>query len=218
MRKIITLALIVLGFNQTILSQNIKQNFGAILTTYYLEKDDDLIEKSIDFFNHINPNDTHIPQIIVGFYGGLFLKSPKIKKEFKLNLERFENDNIRNSFNALFNNDIEVIMFEYPISPAFNDMNWAAFFSTGDTKYLDKILKISLESNNRVDRNLFLAGATAKWSLCSNSLTHDKVKEYLESNITYKESARKILNSNPPDLYENVAKVLKEQKSKGIWN
>ena len=219
MKKTITvLIVIILSFSHTSFSQNNERNFNQILQTYYIEKDNKLIEHSIDFFNNVNPNNKNIQHIIIGFFGGLFLESPEIKNDFKNNIEKFQNENIKKMFSSLINENIKAIMSEYPISPSFNDMNWAAFFSTGKTEYLDLILKNCPEAENRIDLNLFLTGASAKWSLCSNSKQHEKIKEYLESNTTYKEMAEEIMNCDVSELKNNIVKVIKEQREKGIWN
>lgn len=216
--KILLSLIAILGITNTVISQNSERSFNEILHTYYLEKDDNLVSNSIEFFNHTNPNNKSLEHIITGFYGGLFLKSSEIKKEFKLNIEKFENDNIKYLFSRLIENDIEKIMKEHPVLPSLNDMNWSAFFSTGDSKYLEVILKNTLEAQNRIDLNLFLTGASAKWSLCSNSQVHKKVKEFLESNTQYKEQTNQILNNRPLDLKNKMIEIIKEQRSKGVWN
>jgi len=219
MKKTITLLIVaILSFSNTLFSQNNERNFNQILQTYYLEKDNMLIEHSIDFFNNINPDNKNLQHLIIGFFGGLFLESPEIKNDFKNNIEKFQNENIKKMFSSLTNENIKTIMSEYPISPSFNDMNWAAFFSTGKTEYLDLILNNCSEAENRIDINLFLTGASAKWSLCSNSKQHEKVKEYLESNTTYREMAEEILNSDVSELKNNIVNIIKEQREKGIWN
>jgi len=211
----IILLMTVFSFSQNRFSQKEKINFNKITQRYYLEKDDKLVQHSIDYFNNPNLNSIKNKNFIIGFYGALFLESSEIKKEFKDNIDKFKNKDIRNFFNLLIDKNIKTTMREYPISPAFNDMNWAAFFSTGKTKYIDHIIKNSSEAGNRVDIKLFFTGTSAKWSLCLYSKRHKKVKEYLQSN--YKELAEEIIKSNPVDFKKNVIKVIKEQRKKGIW-
>ncbi|SFS31992.1 hypothetical protein [Lutibacter maritimus] len=219
MKKTIALLIVtILSFSNTLFSQNNERNFNQILQTYYIEKDNMLLEHSIDFFNNINPDNKNLKHIIIGFFGGLFIDSPEIKNDFKNNIEKFQNENIKNMFTSLTNENIKTFMSKYPISPSFNDMNWAAFFSTGKTEYLDLIFNNCSEAENRTDFNLFLTGASAKWSLCSNSKQHEKVKEYLESNTTNREMAQEILNSDVSELKSNIVTIIKEQREKGIWN
>ncbi|KXX70851.1 hypothetical protein AVL50_11460 [Flammeovirga sp. SJP92] len=192
-------------------------NFEKVLSTYYIEEDKDLLPHSIEFLNSEETDSEILRYVIVGFYGGLFIKNPAIKKQFKENIEQFNNPEINKMFSGLIEGNIEKIMENYAISPSHNDMNWAAFFSTGDTQYLQKILRNASYASNREDLNLFLTGASAKWSLCSNAKQHQLVKDFLLQNEEYEEIAEEVLTMKPSDLENEIYNVVKEERAKGNW-
>ena len=66
-------------------------------------------------------------------------------------------------------------------SASLNDMYWGAFFATGRTVFLQKLVDQLRYVEEREDEALFLAGATAKWSLASNAQSHDLVRWILKS-------------------------------------
>ena len=204
--------------SQTLISQESKKDFSEVLDTYYLEKDINLIENTIKFLNDSNNDYDNLEPLITGFYGALFLKYPEIKKEFKSNIEKIKEEKFRNLIITLTTTNIKNLMNKFPISPSYNDMNWSAFFSTGENKYLELILNNTPKAENRIDLNLFLTGASAKWSLCSNANQHKKVKYFLETTSNHKEIANEILNSYPVDFRNQLVEIIKEQRSKGIWN
>lgn len=97
-------------------------------------------------------------------------------------------------------------------------MNWSSFFATGNTKYLDHIISHIPYSENRTDVNLFLAGVTAKWSLCSNSRQHVAVNKYLNLLKDKNPLLKEILENEPQYFREMLIRILKKQRESGIWN
>jgi hypothetical protein len=107
-----------------------------------------------------------------------------------------------------------------PLSPQQNDMNWACFFGTGDTSYLDRIVAATSHSSERKDMNAFLAAASAKWSLASNAAHYQEVRTYVEglrSNKQYDAMAKEILESDPASIQAETTRIIAEQHRKGIW-
>ena len=65
-------------------------------------------------------------------------------------------------------------------SGQMNDIYWGAFFASGNPVYVKKLLEIAAFAEERNDFNLWTIGATAKWSLASNSRQHPVVHSILE--------------------------------------
>ncbi|MGB5105268.1 MAG: hypothetical protein WBP29_08760 [Candidatus Zixiibacteriota bacterium] len=67
--------------------------------------------------------------------------------------------------------------------PGVNDMMWGGFFASGDLRYVERLISELQFCDNQDSVYLYLTGATAKWSLGSNSRQHPKVKTYLEEMV-----------------------------------
>lgn len=220
MRKIKIVLLLIVSwlFSNTSFSQNSDRNFGQILQSYYLYKDKDIVDKTIDFLNKTTMDYNRLNPILTGFFGAIFLNDTTIKANFNSNLNSIEKPEIKELLTALFSSNIDTIYSKAKIDPSFNDMNWSSFFATGNTKYLDNIISNIQYAENRSDLNLFLAGETAKWSLCSNSKQDKVVKLYLTSLKENNKIINEILDKNQQYFKEEMVDILKKQKEKGIWN
>lgn len=199
-------------------AQNTDRNFGQILQTYYLHQDKDIVDKAIDFVNNTPMEYNKLSPIITGFFGAAFLNDGALKKDFTLNINRVQKPEFKQLFISLFSSNIDTIYSQTKITTVLNDMNWSSFFSTGNTKYLDNIISHIPYVENRIDVNLFLAGATAKWSLCSNSRQNDTVNKHLNSLKNKNPLLKEILENDPQYFREVMINILKKQRENGIWN
>ena len=99
-------------------------------------------------------------------------------------------------------------------SPSINDMRWGAFFASGDTRYLSRLV-YEMEYYDRDDSlKSSLTVASAKWSLCSNAIQFSEVKNYLENakdtcNKYLRSQIEETLNSSPEDLRNKLFEKLK---------
>jgi len=215
---IILFLTIALLFPKISFAQNTDRNFEQILQTYYLYKDKNVIDKAINFVNNTTRDYNKLSPIITGFFGAAFLNDGALKKEFTLNINRIERAEFRQLFIFLLSSNIDTLYSQTKISTSLNDMNWSSFFATGNTKYLDNIISHIPHMENRIDLNLFLAGATAKWSLCGNSKQSDVVNKYLNSLKDKNATLKEILENEPQYFNSKIISILKKQRENGIWN
>jgi hypothetical protein len=194
-----------------------ERTFSDILQTYYLYKDKDLVEKTIQMLNSPQTEYKRFETLLTGFYGALFSIDTLTKNSFNSNLDRFQNADFKKLFKQLSTSNIDSIYSKTPLSPEYNDMNWASFFATGDVKFLNKIIANISHAQDRVDRNLFLTGASAKWSLCSNARQDKRVKEHLEG-LKENKNIQEILDKHPQALRQEMIDIIKGQRAKGLWN
>jgi hypothetical protein len=167
--KLFLIILIINLLSIRSIAQRSNKHFNDIFQTYYLVKDTDLLEKTLEFVNYpIMPYERMEP-ILIGFYGALFSKDSLVKNSFLATIEKFKKTEYKSLFTSLFTLNMDSLYKNMQVSPSFNDFNWASYFATGDMKYLDNIIANIKYGENRVDLNLFLAGESAKWSLCSNA-------------------------------------------------
>ncbi|MBT2563400.1 hypothetical protein J7E50_01345 [Pedobacter sp. ISL-68] len=199
-------------------AQNTNRDFKQILQTYYLYKDKDVVDKAIDFVNNTTMDYSRLNPIITGFFGAAFLTNEALKKDFTLNINRIEKAEFKQLFIFILSSNIDTLYSQTKISVSLNDMNWSSFFATGYTKYLDNIISHIPHMENRTDVNLFLAGASAKWSLCSNSKQNDVVNKYLNLLKDKNPLLKEILENEPQYFNEVIISILKKQKENGIWN
>ena len=106
-------------------------------------------------------------------------------------------------------------------APWMNDMYWGAFFASGRREYLDRLIAATKHWEERTDRNLFLTGATALWSLAGNARTHERVREAIESarrNADATTAARLSLAlADPAAIRDRMRAVVAEQTAAGKW-
>lgn len=216
--KIINIFLLTFCVSTFSYGQTPERSFSDILQTYYLHKDKDIVNKTIDFVNHAPVNYKKLEPILTGFFGAIFLYEKDIKKSFISNFDKIEKSDIKELFINLSSSNIDTLYTKLKITTEYNDMNWASYFASGNIKYLDNIISNLPYDNERTDLTLFLAGATAKWSLCSNATQDKLVKKHLNSLKGKNENIKEILKEEPQYFKDKMVAIIKEQKSKGIWN
>lgn len=86
-----------------------------------------------------------------------------------------------------------------------NDMMWAAFFASGDKRYLKRLVSEMRHCNEKDSVLIYVTGATAQWSLCANAKSDPKIAEYLndiqkEVSPDLKILLKEALDGNPADF------------------
>jgi len=209
---------IALMFSQICFAQNSDKNFGQILQNYYLHKDKDLIDKAILFINKTPMDNNSLHPIVTGFFGAAFLDDAVIKADFASKIDLVKKPEMKQLLQLLLSSNIDTIYSKTSVSPSLNDMNWSSFFATGNTKYLDNIIAHIPYMENRIDVNLFLAGATAKWSLCSNAKQNADVNKHISSLKDKNPVLKEIIENEPQYFEQETIGILKKQRKSGIWN
>ena len=107
-------------------------------------------------------------------------------------------------------------------SPAINDMNWGAFAATGHADFVNRLIAEIPHTDEREDRNLYVTGSTACWSLGSKARTDPKVRQLLEAAKTIAPPRTRvligeILTRDPASYRQEMIQVIHEQRRKGKW-
>lgn len=107
-------------------------------------------------------------------------------------------------------------------SPATNDMNWGAFFATGNAEFVQWIIREASHLDEREDRNLFLTGSTACWSLASNARAHPRVRQVVEAakasaSPRGREILDEILTRDPNHYRTEMTGIIRQQRKQGKW-
>jgi hypothetical protein len=205
-------------FSNFAYGQYSQRDFSEIMQTYYLHQDRDIVEKTIEFANNPKADYKRLEPILTGFFGALFSADTTVRSAFMKNSDKFQNIDFKELFIFLNTTNIDSIYSKTPITPDFNDMNWASYFATGNVKFLDRIISNIPLAENRVDLNLFLTGITAKWSLSSNARQDKQVKEHLRNQKENKKVIKEILKKDPEKFKQDLRDIVIEQRAKGLWN
>ena len=194
------------------------------LHNYYREPRPDLVESALKYVSSselINNPDSLAP--IIMFFSCIFDKYDEFHKgqwrKVIYSLEKPSNE----VFSLSINRSPEDLLNEEPISPTRNDMNWACFFATGDSKYLSGIIEVLVYLQERNNLNLYSVAWSAKWSLCSNAKSHPRVRVAIEEMLgrdppEMQQVAEDILRKDPQEIKEEAKMVIKMQRDQGIWN
>lgn len=103
-----------------------------------------------------------------------------------------------------------------------NDRYWGAFFGSRKPVYVKKLLQLVPLADERDDFKTWATGATAKWSLATNSRQHALVKSILEAE---KQTAGKrmhdiideLLTGDPERFKQEMSETYAKQKAAGKW-
>ena len=215
--KRITLALFCFAFIFQGYAQISDNEYSHLLQTYHLQKDKQLVEKSLQYFNATPEHRLEMEPMIIGFYGALFADDAQIKEQFVTIIPQLRDTTLQQLFSFILSQDLDQLIEKIGASTSTNDLNWSAYFATGNVKYLNNIITALVYCTERVDMNLFLSGQSAKWSLRSNAGQDPTVKTYLESIKSNQPKIAELLAMEPSAIHAEMIDILKAQKAKGIW-
>src|SRR5918994_5863585 len=145
----------------------------SFVQTYYRSPRPDLIA---DLFRALQPTGVserpNAGPPFVGFLSEVFAANPGRTADWQALVPAQEASTRRLLYRALAISKAGGVLTLEGHSPPLNDMYWGAFFATGRTAFLQKLVDQLRYVDERDDEELFFAGATAKWSLASNALSH----------------------------------------------
>jgi hypothetical protein len=118
--------------------------------------------------------------------------------------------------------DPERLFADKSPSPSMNDVRWGAFCATGDTAHVAALIALLDHTGERKDLTLYLAAASAKWSLASNARMHPLVRTSLvtaQSQVSPEVRAEiaEVLSRDPSEIQDAMTEVLKTQHANGVW-
>ena len=106
--------------------------------------------------------------------------------------------------------------------PQMNDFYWGAFFASGNPLYVKKLLELAAFATKRDDFNVWMIGATAKWSLARNSRQHFLVHSILEEEKRTADKPKQdlvdeILKRDPERMRQEMVDFRNKQIGAGKW-
>jgi hypothetical protein len=158
------------------------------------------------------------PQI--GFFSEVFAANPARMAEWQALVAKQEASTRQLLYQAIAISKAGGVLTIDGHSAPLNDMYWGAFFASGRTAFLQKLVDQLRYCEERDDEALFLAGATAKWSLASNAQSHPVVRATLEGQtLTADQRTRaliaELLREGPAQVKQESAEVVRQQRQAG---
>jgi hypothetical protein len=195
---------------------------SAFMQTYYQHPRPDRIADVIDALNpsgFVRPNNEFV---LIGFFSEVFAANPNRVSEWQDHIAKQEGQTKSILERALSVSKTGGLLNNNGHSPQLNDGWWAAFFATGSTKFIDKIIDQLQYCDERNDESLFVAGATAKWSLASNARTNPSARSALnaaKANATGRkqELINEALNEDPGSIKQEIKEIIQSQRQAGKW-
>ena len=199
------------------------QDVSAFPQTYYLQPRPELVANLIEampmsgFFKKA----TTSPGLI-GFFSEVFIANPARFPDWQALIEKQDEETKAALQHAVaFSKTGGIIAIEGH-SGRINDLYWGAFFASGNPAYVKKLVDQLRYWDERNDFSLFLAGATAKWSLASNAQSHVLVRSTLEaaklnSDERTQELIAELLARDPVRIQQDSHDIVRRQREAGKW-
>jgi hypothetical protein len=195
--------------------------YSGHLMHYFENKNDEIIYETISIYkndNYIAMLDK-IDSIIIFFFYGIKIDNQERYNNF-LNLIKYNNiQRLIEIFEIIENNDLETYILNHEIVPQINDNYWTLYFSSGNIKYLDRIIDFVNEYNNESEQlSLYMTARSGIWSFMLNIRTYPAVLNYIQNNAKLSNEIKSfILSRTINDLEKETNEFLRIQKEKGIW-
>lgn len=197
------------------LAQDGEAEYGNILQTYYTQNDPELVAKTVTFVNTTSMPYQQLAPMLQGFFGALFQQNPAVKTALLARLGDVKPPEYQQLFRRLGHTSLDSLYAQARPTPQLNDMNWSSYFATGNTKYLDNLLRNTQYYEERKDLTLFVTGSSAMWSLSSNARQHPAVGAYLAK--AKNKNAALALKKEPGYFREEMTNIVRQQRAKGVW-
>jgi hypothetical protein len=201
-----------------------RKDLDAFIQSYYLEPKPDLIAQAIDVMESEKVLITDAEFLYLGFFLQVYAMNPKFRAGWEAQLD-MKSEPTRSALlhevDVYKKNPQGGLDIPSP-SEQRNDMVWGAFFASGNARFINILINDMMHVDERVDRALFLTGASAKLSLAKNAQLHPEVSIFLKNERNVSEGRKKqlildVLTLGPDKIREETETILTKQKENGIW-
>ena len=197
-------------------------HFHNLLQHYHQEPDKRIVPLTINYLNRHTVDSAEINNlqrqrnILAGFLTALLAQDTTLRPQMRALQPRITDPGCRGFVAEVVALTPDQLFARMPLSPAYNDVAWAAYGASGDAKYLQRVLDNCRYAAERKSLNRYLTGTSARWSLCSMAQQDAQVKAYLQAQRRSPE-ARLVLQSSPAALRQQITTGLMRQKQHGGW-
>jgi hypothetical protein len=198
-------------------------DISGFMQSYYLHPQPGRIGAVIDALpaSGILKSPSSAPPLM-GFFSEIFAANPNLLPEWQTHIAKQDDQAKAMLDQALKLSQSGGVLNSTGHSAQWNDAYWGAFFATGNPKFVDKIVDQLRYFDERTDEALFLSGATAMWSLATNSHTYTAVRSAIDSakvnaDKRTQELIAQLLTDDPARIKQEIAEVVKTQRDAGRW-
>lgn len=209
------------------------EDVSDFMQTYYRQPRPDLIASLIGVLHSSGfvQNDTNAPpnatgtateSAIIGFFSEVFAANPDRLSRWQALIAKQDEQTKAALARALSVSKAGGVLNLDGHSAALNDEYWAAFFATGNPKFIDRLVDQLRYFDERDDLGLFGAGGTAKWSLASNAQTQPEVRFAIEeaklkADKRTQELIMELLAEDPARVKLEISAIIRMQRESGKW-
>jgi hypothetical protein len=196
---------------------------GEFMQTYYRQPRPELIASLIQALHSSGfvQRATNEPDVI-GFFSEVFAANPDRLSQWQALIAKQDEQTKAALGRALSVSRAGGVLNLEGHSAALNDEYWAAFFATGNPKFIDRLVDQLRYFDERDDFGLFGAGGTAKWSLASNAQTQPEVRLAIEeaklkADKRTQELITELIVQGPARIKQELREIVDKQKQAGKW-
>jgi hypothetical protein len=199
-----------------------RKEFGQWAQTYYRDPQPQLVESALKFAvadGLWSEENTRAPTRAV--FSCLFARHPDRQPAWNKAIAALD-EAPREFFRSAMEVKPMQLLAETPVSPARNDMVWGCFFVTGDERYAQEVIATMRHLGERKNLELYLAAASAQWSLASIAQGDANVRAALQvvaagADAELAAASKEALEKPLSELRDAATRVLREQKEAGVW-
>jgi hypothetical protein len=196
---------------------------SAFMQGYYLHPQPELIAGLIDALHPSGylEKENAIPPL-VAFFSEVFAAKPDRLSQWQVRIQKQDEKTKSALERALSLSKAGGVLKLEGHSPSLNDMYWGAFFASGNTDYLKKLIDQLHYVDERDDFSLFMTGVSAEWSLASNAQSDIFVRMELmgakvNSDKRAQEIISKLLAQGPERVKQEASEIIRKQREAGKW-
>ena len=162
------------------------QEFARFTTLYYLHPQPERVAEAIRSLGAtgLAPNQQAGPKTspFVNWFSEVYLRNPNHQDEWRKLIagQRGPERVLLDTALVVAGKGGMLNIPGLPPAPGWNDWYWAGFFASGNPLYIQKLIDELPLIDNRQDRMVYFAGATAEWSLSSNAQQHPTVRRIVQ--------------------------------------
>jgi len=199
------------------------QDISAFLQAYYVRPQPELIPRVVDALRSTGflEKTTAVPPL-VGFLSEVFAANPDRLPQWSALIAEQDEGTKAVLERALSVSKAGGVVTIDGHSAELNDVYWGAFFASGNPDLLKKLIDQLRYCDERDDFYLFMAGATAKWSLASNAQSQALVHSTLEgarpnADKRTQELITELLTQGPARVKQETSEIIRKRRQAGKW-
>ena len=195
---------------------NCDMQYSAVLQHYHSQPDGRVVALLVTFLNQSaqqERRESMVNSSLLGFFSALNARDKTIKAAVASKLDSVTAQAHRQVLQRSLETSTAKLFAELPISPAYNDTAWGAFFATGEDQYLELLLRNCQHASSQ-DVALLLTGTSARWSLGANARQDSSVRAFLLARQATSAEARLILAAAPNVLQQAISEGVRHHSPK----